>query len=41
MRTTPPRPALAAAAVLIAILAAVLFTGPPAWAQGESDDPPR
>ena len=38
MRTTPPRPALAGAAVLIAILAAVLFTGPPAWAQGENED---
>ena len=38
MRTTLPRPALAGAAVLIAILAAVLFTGPPAWAQGENED---
>ena len=38
MRTTPPRPALTGAAVLIAILAAVLFTGPPAWAQGENED---
>ena len=37
-RTTPRRPALAGAAVLIAILAAVLFTGPPAWAQGENED---
>ena len=40
-RTTPRRPALAGASVLIAILAAVLFTGRPALAQGDSIDLPQ
>ena len=41
MRTTPARPVLAGAAVLLGILAAVLFTGQSASAQSDSDALPR